>query len=239
MKLIKNYRRRKFIQETLNWDNGNPLTNGEYFLLTTLGPSWKRCFDIGANRGEYTKMLRKVVPEAEITSFEPNPDSAKYIKTGRKTGVEVVAVGDKLGLLTINFNRNDDTQSSTYRSNEHTKPTKVPQITIDNYLHSNQLDHIDFIKIDTEGHELAVLKGAKKALNEQTIDLIQFEYGGTYKDADIYLKDIYDLISKNYIICHIMPQGVLPLAYDTSLETYRYSNWLAMSRKIYGKGWSG
>lgn len=233
MNFIRKARRRKLINTSLNWDEGNPYKNGEYFILSILGQKWQQCFDIGANRGEYTKMLRQYAPEAVITSFEPNPESARYIREDHKTKLEVVAVGDRVGYVVINFNIADDTQSSSYRKNENTVVTKVSQTSIDAHLKLHKIKHVDFIKIDTEGHELAVIKGAKESLQKQRIDLIQFEYGGTYKDARTTLKSIYKLLSKNYIICHIMPQGILPLLFEDSLETYRYSNWLAISRNLY------
>lgn len=222
----------------MNWDNGNPDTNGEYFLLKSLGTNWKVCFDIGANRGDYTKFLKETSPHASIVSFEPNPKSAEKIKKGRRVKVEVTAVGDKGGAININFNQDDDTQSSTYRKNEHTKPTHVQQISIDDYLHENKIRHIDFIKIDTEGHELAVIKGAKRTIERQQVDFIQFEYGGTYLDAGTTLASVYSKLLPHYIVCHILPNGLLPIDWNPAFETYRYSNWLAISRKLYKAGGS-
>src|SRR6185437_7689853 len=115
-----------------------------------LGMEWNLCLDIGANRGDYTKKLRDAAPDAKIISFEPNPNAAKHIKQGKKVKVEVVAVGDNHKELLIHFNQNDDTQSSTYRTNEYTKPIRTPQITIDEYLEYNKINRVDFVKIDTE-----------------------------------------------------------------------------------------
>jgi len=61
--------------------------------------------------------------------------------------------------------------------------------------------------------------------------MIQFEYGGTYRDAKTTLKEAFSLLEKNYVICMIMPSGILPLHYSKDLETYKYSNWLAISRR--------
>jgi FkbM family methyltransferase len=217
----------------MNWDDSNPNTNGEYFLISAIGNNWRLCFDIGANRGEYTNMLRRYSPRAKIISFEPNPEAARYIKKSRKVRVEVIAVGDKKSSLIINFNEADDTQSSSYRSNEHTKPTKVKQISIDEYIKQKNVKHMDFIKIDTEGHELPVFQGAENTIRNQLVDFVQFEYGGTYKDARTKLAPIYKLLAPYYIICHILPNGLLPLDYSKDIETFRYSNWLAISRNIY------
>ena len=50
--------------------------------------------------------------------------------------------------------------------------------TIDNFCERDEIDHIHFLKIDVEGHEMPVLKGAKRMLERGTIDFIQFEFGG-------------------------------------------------------------
>lgn len=218
----------------MNWDDSNPNTNGEYFLLSAMGNDWKLCFDIGANRGEYTNMLKRYSPRARIISFEPNLEASKYIQKSRRVHIEVTAVGNKRGSIIINFNEADDTQSSSYRSNEYTKPARVPQISVDEYIRQKNIKHIDFIKIDTEGHELSVFQGATSTLKGRLADFVQFEYGGTYKDAGTKLASIYKLLAPNYIICHILPNGLLPVKWNTALETYKYSNWLAISRSYGG-----
>lgn len=216
-----------------NWDNCDPGTNGEYALLEILGKNWELCFDIGANRGEYTEKLLEFSPGAKIVSFEPNPAAASNIRSSERVTVETLAVGDIDGELEININNEDDTQSSAYRSNDTTVTTRLPQVSIDSYMKKKKIRHIDFIKIDTEGNEVSALKGLKNAIADQSVDYIQFEYGGTYKDAGIRLADAYDLLSQNYIVCHIQPRGVSPTRYSQETETYRYSNWLAISRNIY------
>ncbi|MBU0568951.1 FkbM family methyltransferase [bacterium] len=97
----------------------------------------------------------------------------------------------------------------------------------------HNIKNISFIKIDTEGHEVAVLKGAQNLINHQLIGMIQFEYGGTFLDSRTTLRDVYNILSKNYIISHVLPNGILPLPYSNILETYRYSNWLVISRNIF------
>lgn len=218
--------------ELLNWDDCECKTNGELNTLDMLASDWKLCIDIGANIGDYTRHIKKRAPRAKIISFEPNPLAAKKIK-GLRTKVVVAAVGDSNKELLLHINDEDHTQSSAYRKGLSTKPFKVPQITLDEFIKEKGFKRIDFIKIDTEGHEVAVLTGAKTIIKEQLVDFIQFEYGGTYKDAGKNLKEVYDLLSEKYIICHILPKGLLPLNYSPGLETYRYSNWLAISRNVY------
>mmetsp|Transcript_42925 Transcript_42925/g.93233 ORF Transcript_42925/g.93233 Transcript_42925/m.93233 type:complete len:112 (-) Transcript_42925:1122-1457(-) len=57
------------------------------------------------------------------------------------------------------------------------------------------LPYISFLKVDVEGHELAVLQGAKWMLRQHRIGALQFEYGGTFLDAGCSLRDICELLT--------------------------------------------
>lgn len=214
----------------LNYDNCNSQTNGEFFFLATYAKSFKFCVDIGANVGDYARKIRDLNHKCRIICFEPNIAlKDKILGQGIKE-VYAYAVDSKSKKVTLNINVSDPTQSSMYRKNVHTTPLVVESVSIDDFAKHNRLPFISFIKIDTEGNELKVLKGCRNLIKNNAIDFIQFEYGGTYLDAHIKIKDIYELLKKNYIICHLLPSGLLPLEYSLKLENYRYSNWVAISR---------
>lgn len=110
------------------------------------------------------------------------------------------------------------------------KATETIQIqTLDAYCEENGIVHINFLKIDVEGHEMAVFKGASNMLSKQGIDLIQFEYGGCNLDARVYLLDIWNLLqSYDYVIGKIYPNSILMIdKYQKNLETFRYANFIA------------
>lgn len=72
---------------------------------------------------------------------------------------------------------------------------------MDFFCKINKLTGIDFLKIDAEGAECFILKRAQELLNNKSIKLIQFEYGGCNIDSKTTLKQIYDLLKKhNYTI---------------------------------------
>lgn len=218
-----------------NWDDCNAKTNGEKYFLERYAGTWKLCLDIGANEGNYAEMVLKINPKCRVICFEPNPDLINKIKVKNITEVHNLAVSSNSGFVNININMADPTQSSIYRKNDDTKSVCVPSVTIDEFAEKHNLHTIDFIKIDTEGNEVSVLKGMRNLCANRAVDMIQFEYGGTYLDAKTTLLEVYELMSKNYIICHLMPSGVIPLRYSSELEKFRYSNWIAVSRDIYAK----
>ena len=99
--------------------------------------------------------------------------------------------------------------------------------TLDGYCQRAELQAIDFLKIDVEGHELEVLKGAADMLAKGGIRFIQFEYGGCNIDADVLLKDIFGFFQRfDYTFYKIFPKELRPVVrYDQRLENFQYQNW--------------
>ena len=61
-------------------------------------------------------------------------------------------------------------------------------IRADKYIEDNNIDSIDFVKIDTEGYEFEVIKGFSHHL--KNVNIIQFEYGGTFLDNNVKLAEV-------------------------------------------------
>ena len=84
--------------------------------------------------------------------------------------------------------------------NENNKTMKTT--TGKTYMNNNGHQSIDFLKIDTEGHELAVLKGFGDRIKD--INIIQFEYGGTSWASGVKMMDVvehlkeYDFVRFSY-----------------------------------------
>lgn len=144
-------------------------------------------FDIGANHGSYAHNLHQLAPQARIFAFEPHPTTFATLRSrlGGNPAVQVInkAVADKSGELTLYDFRSGDgsTQASLSESavalySPDTVAHAVDCTTVDEFMAEAGLGHIDLLKIDTEGHDLSVLVGAKSALAERRIRMIQFEF---------------------------------------------------------------
>jgi FkbM family methyltransferase len=106
--------------------------------------------------------------------------------------------------------------------------------TIDMIMNKFGLSRIDFLKIDTEGHDLAVLRGARNALAEQKIRLIQFEFIAANIATRVAMRDFFDILS-GYDIYRLCLNGdLLPLrSYDTKRhEIYVTHNLIAIPRDV-------
>lgn len=130
----------------------------------------KAAIDIGANKGIYTQALSELV--SEVHSFEPNPKIYNILNAGSATNttthpVALSNVSHSTELL-IPYNQKRKTYSNQGASLSRVKVSgahktiQVATRTLDSY----EYEDIGFIKIDVEGHELAVLEGAKNTLSK-------------------------------------------------------------------------
>jgi hypothetical protein len=105
--------------------------------------------------------------------------------------------------------------------------------TLDDYCAERSLEKIDFIKIDTEGHELAVLQGGKQLIKSGRLPLIQFEFNEMNIVSKSVLKDFYALL-QGYEFFRLMPNGLLPLGpYNSRNEIFVFQNILAVKSELY------
>ena len=132
--------------------------------------------DIGANKGGYLWSLSKAVPQGKVFGFEPQPIFATYLKRVcplarlRNVQIEACGLSDRVGTFTLNIPGSDPT-SPAASLEEAVKERGVYQsyqvkvTTLDHYF-ENVTGHVGAIKIDVEGHELAVLKGGIHLLSK-------------------------------------------------------------------------
>jgi hypothetical protein len=116
------------------------------------------------------------------------------------------------------------------------KQEKISLDTAANYIEKKGLKHIDFVKIDVEGHELSAFKGFAEFLNSDFIDFLQFEYGGANLDSKTSLMEIYQLLEeRGFRIAKMMPKGLEIRTYKPFMENYQYANYVAISTEMLKK----
>jgi hypothetical protein len=95
------------------------------------------------------------------------------------------------------------------------------------------INHLDLLKIDIEGSELAALRGLGEQLEPLLVEVIQFEYGGTALDAGITLRDLYQLLcERGYVIAKLLPRALELRSYQPWMEHYAYANYVALSPEL-------
>lgn len=192
--------------------------------------------DVGANVGAYSKQIRRTLGErAEIHAFEPSSaafDRLVALFTGdNRIHLNRVGVGKATGTATLWSAAPGSVLASTFDvpANLGGSGETIDIVTLDSYCLDHGVDHVDLLKLDVEGGELDALRGAQRLLDERRIDAIQFEFGQASLSARTYFKDLFDLLSPNYGIWRILPDGLAPiLTYHESLEVFMSTNYLAV-----------
>lgn len=169
--------------------------------------------DIGAHLGVISLTIAEVIKgKGKIYAFEPTPSTFKTLTqivalNNRVSTILCInkAVAEKEGTVSFFIDNNEGSNAnSLVQKNERTRSgIKISTINIDQFVISNEIKQIDFIKIDAEGTELAVLKGGIKTLQQHQPKLILAIHPRLIKNNGDDINEIYQLlISLNYTIIY-------------------------------------
>lgn len=142
-------------------------------------------FDVGANTGQSAKQFLKQFPASRLCCFEPVFATFQVLKRNLASNPRVdcfqLAVGSSAGCGTMVLQDASVCNFLRGRSDEPimdgAKTESVKVISLDTFCSENQIDHINYLKVDTEGGDLDVLHGAARMLSNQKIDFVQVEAG--------------------------------------------------------------
>jgi FkbM family methyltransferase len=219
--------------------NADIATNGEERVLRLASAvGLKTYFDVGANHGDWTDAVRKHNTEAVIHCFEISPEAFQALGSRTKQYPNVFL--HNLGMFstsgTMKFYQNaNDRQSSLIASEKQrdSRLTEASVVTLDDFADEHGIHSIDFLKIDTEGADYDVLKGAEKMLRSGAIKVIQFEYGFASVDSGHLLKDFYAYLEPlGYRLGKIYPRSVDFTSYSRGMENFIGPNFLAVRNEL-------
>ena len=208
--------------------------NGEVWFYRKIKPFIKSIYDVGADTTFYTNFC------GEVHYFEPIDSSnifeaEKVLKRGNNILKNKKSYFNNFGLSTTT----DKKKLITWEAGDVIPNPDGDDVHLgdnlymetmrgDDYITSNNFLPPDFVSIDTEGHELDVVRGFGSYLSQ--IKVIQFEYGGTWYSAGIKMEEMLNLLKKHgfntfaYIIMK-PPHGLVPLNWTTKKQDhYAYCN---------------
>jgi FkbM family methyltransferase len=154
-------------------------------------------FDVGANVGQSTMLYARHFPDATIWAAEPTDDSFAALEraTAALPGVRPLqlAFGESAGKVRMTM------ESTSTRNHITSAPVSelVREVRIDRldaFCAAQGIDAINFLKVDTEGHDLEVLKGATGVFPR--VDFVQTEVSmNRYNRFHVPFQDVFDFMS--------------------------------------------
>ena len=184
--------------------------------LQKLGFTPLKIVDIGAYQGEWTKMIKQIFPNAYVLMIEAQPKKEAELKLVQKLYSGSV---DYVVSLLGSQERDDikfyemETGSSVLEelTNEHRTVVNMPMKTLDNLLLEKEIEDISFLKLDVQGYEIEVLKGAQKTLKNLEVVLMEVSVQQYNKDAPVFDEVINYMKSIGFLafdICSAMRRNL-------------------------------
>lgn len=164
-------------------------------------PKLKVIFDVGARADSDYLELR---PKAEIHLFEPNKEFFAELKINSKGKAKLnnYGLGDIKDEAIYNPGLQAFDKGEAWNLNGATCLLPPLQIeTLDWYVKENNIDHIDFLKIDTEGYDYKVLIGGRSILPKTRF--IQYEHWNNLEEFHDLLEPLFKLeyIGYRNVLC--------------------------------------
>jgi len=223
----------------LGYGNSDPASNGEAALLARMAKGWPNhptILDVGAHVGEWTSAVLAVAPAASIYALEPAADPYRKLvaRVGQHSRTFQLGLSDEPGELPLWAPPNAPALASLHRRDLRQFSMTVEQgasvtlTTLDQFCVDQDIDHIHLLKLDAEGHELAILRGASHELKSRRIDAIQFEFGGCNLDSRTYIRDFRDILETHgYRLNRLLSDGLAPCDGSEIAEIFINSTFIA------------
>ncbi len=160
--------------------------------------------DVGAFRGKYTDLILKIEKNCKIIMLEPQNKYFDFLKNkfANNNRIEVLgmAVSNKKTSLNLKVNKHEITSTfskfnetnrylnlkailfSSKLENMTKSEEKIETLSLDDIFKKKNIQNIDLIKIDTEGHEYEVLIGARDSIKKIDCILVEFHNDNIYEN---------------------------------------------------------
>lgn len=226
----------------LGWHNANVdiRVNGESWVIAEMAKRYGQAgdiyFDVGANRGEWSRTVLDEVPGARLYAFEPVPQTCRNLERELAGGAVVtqVALSDEAGTASIRYcERASDVASMETLADDGTGDVlEIDRLRGEQFCEANGIDRVFFLKVDTEGHDLKVLRGFGPLIDRGGVDIIQFEYNYMSIYSRTLLRDYFDLLGDSYRIGRLLPKRIEVFDYRFGDENFVQSNFIAVRRGL-------
>lgn len=217
----------------------HPDLNGEYALFDRAIPHWRASegellfLDVGANFADWSvKLLDRlgdIRSRARIIAFEPAPAQADRAQAsiesaarGARVALERSAVGAESGLVTFDVTGEGTGNSGIATGAARGEAIEVPLLRLDDYPPIAGDAAIPLVKVDTEGNDFNVIRGAQALFDSQRIEMLQFEYNWRWLAFGHVLREVFEWMSGRGYTIGLLTQDAIELHAEWHPELDRF-----------------
>jgi FkbM family methyltransferase len=237
----------RFVLHRARLDVPNDLrSNGEWSLqrwVLELSPTDREIhvLDVGANVGRWSSAMLTAAQQVgrlddlHLHIFEPSSYTFALLSEaldGHQVSMNCAALSDRCGsaaLYVLAPGAGTNSLHAPAGPGSGGQIENVATTTMDSYIDRSGLDHVTLVKIDAEGHDLAVLRGAQALFTQKRISVAQFEYNHRWVYARAFLRDAFEFLEPlGYRLGKLTPRGVeFYPGWDAELEKFVEGNYIA------------
>ncbi|MBV6478192.1 MAG: hypothetical protein HGGPFJEG_00940 [Ignavibacteria bacterium] len=179
--------------------------------------------DVGAHSASWSRMFKKIFPDIKAILIEPLSEMEEHLKkfqtefpetkyylacAGSEAGIKYLTTKTSLEGATLLLNKNERLLSENSQR-------EVKVITIDSLLDEGEFEIPDFVKLDVQGFELEVLKGAEKLFGKTEAFILEVSFYEYMKGMPVFFDIVKFMYDKGYEVYDF--PGFLRRPYDNAL----------------------
>ncbi len=197
---------------------GVPAQENTFKRLKKLGYQPKLVLDIGAYEGNWAESFLTVFPEAKILMLEGQEGKRNLLQQKTAANKHLYFQIALLGSAEnkVEFNIYETASSVLKENNETGAKTEIRTLTtLDKAIINTPFTKADFIKIDTQGYELEILKGAEKTMQQAEFILLEVSLIDIYENCPMVAEIMAFMQSKGFVLYDIC--SLMRRPYDNAL----------------------
>lgn len=189
--------------------------------------------DAGANVGSVSKDFSIYFPKAQVYAFEPISSTFEILQknTGKYGNIKPIQLG--LGAsnfeieIPLNLENTINSIAAPPREGDNGGTEKIKVVSLDNFFNENSTTNIDILKIDVEGYEFEVLKGAQGIMQKQ-LKAIVLEVGYQRGNDKVHFSDVENFMESHHFQCC----GIYDISKSRDKRRLYYSNNLYIRKEF-------
>lgn len=225
------------------------MSNGEFLVQKCVVDAWKSsrscgqrlvAFDVGANVGDWSDAFLGYLADVNIYEgvdlylFEPTPSTFELLtdRLGTQKPLlhyEQVALSSESGAGAIYVSEQSHGINALHANPLRAREQQIPivKITVTDFCKTREIQRVDLLKCDTEGHDMEIIRGALPLLADGRISVFQFEYNHRWVFSRNFLRDAFAAIENlPYKLAKLGPHELLILSeWHPELERFFEGNY--------------